>query len=76
MFYFNVDHDIQLRLLETKYAEELFLVTDKDRNYLREWLPWVDGTKSPDDTRNFINFTLKGFAENNLPQLFSTRGRS
>jgi ribosomal-protein-serine acetyltransferase len=65
MFYFIVDEDIQLRLLEQKYTEQLFLLTDKDRVYLREWLPWVDGTKSPEDTKNFIHHTLKEFANNN-----------
>jgi ribosomal-protein-serine acetyltransferase len=65
MFYFNVNDSIQLRLLETRYAEEIYNLTDNDRAYLREWLPWVDGTKSPEDTKAFIQLTLKGFAENN-----------
>jgi ribosomal-protein-serine acetyltransferase len=65
MFSFNVDENIQLKLLETRYSEELFVLTDKNRSYLREWLPWVDGTKRPDNTKDFINFTLKGFADNN-----------
>lgn len=65
MFYFEVDDEIQLRILETKYAEEIFLSVDKDRNYLREWLPWVDGTNSQEDTKAFIQSTLTRFSENN-----------
>lgn len=65
MFFFDVDENIQLRILEIKYAELMFTLIDKERNYLREWLPWVDGTKSFEDTKIFINFTLKNFAENN-----------
>lgn len=65
MFLFQVTDDICLQLLEVRHAEELFLLTDKDRNYLREWLPWVDGTKNPGDTRNFIQLSLNGFSNNN-----------
>ena len=65
MFYFDVDNNIQLRLLETKYSNEIYSLVDKDRHYLREWLPWVDGTKSPDDTKGFIQSTLNQFANNN-----------
>jgi ribosomal-protein-serine acetyltransferase len=65
MFYFKIDEDIQLKLLEIGVAEELYLLTDKDRSYLREWLPWVDGTKSAEDTKAFIQSTLKQISENN-----------
>ena len=32
-----------------KLAEELYAIVDKSRNTLREWLPWVDKTNSPED---------------------------
>lgn len=63
MFYYPVNDDIQLKILETKYADEIYSLVDKDRNYLREWLPWVDSTKSSDDTKAFIQSTLDGFAK-------------
>jgi ribosomal-protein-serine acetyltransferase len=65
LFYFQINEKTQLKLLETRYSEELYLLTDRDRNYLREWLPWVDGTKSPENTKDFIKFTLKEYANNN-----------
>jgi ribosomal-protein-serine acetyltransferase len=65
MFSYQVDEDIQLKILELRHSEELFSLTDRDRAHLREWLPWVDGTKTVENTREFIKFTIKGFAENN-----------
>ena len=46
MFEFVVDDKVVLKLLDTIYAEQLFELTDACRPYLKEWLPWVDGTKS------------------------------
>lgn len=65
MFSHNVTDDIQLRLLETRHAEELFALTDKNRKYLREWLPWVDATASSQQTKAYIQATLNAFADNN-----------
>lgn len=44
MFSYQIDEDLDLRLLQMGYAEQLFLQVDKNRAYLREWLPWVDWT--------------------------------
>jgi ribosomal-protein-serine acetyltransferase len=65
LFSFIVDKEIHLKLLEVKHSDELFLLTDRDRSHLREWLPWVDGTKVPENTKGFIKATLKAFSENN-----------
>jgi ribosomal-protein-serine acetyltransferase len=32
-----------------KDAEELFIIVDENRSYLREWLPWLDDVTSVDD---------------------------
>lgn len=64
LFYFTVDDDIQLKILEIKYAEDIYSLVDQDRNYLREWLPWVDSTKSSNDTKVFIQSSLDIFARN------------
>lgn len=64
MLGYKINDDIQLKLLETRHAEELYQLTDRNRKYLREWLPWLDGTVSADQTRQFIQFTLKAFADN------------
>jgi ribosomal-protein-serine acetyltransferase len=65
MFRLTVDEEIELRLLEKKHAEELFILVEKNRSYLREWLPWLDITTSPADTTQFIQSSLDQFAANN-----------
>ncbi|KAB7666872.1 GNAT family N-acetyltransferase [Bacillus sp. B1-b2] len=54
MFNIFVDPHIKLRLLETTDANELFLLVDNNRQYLREWLPWVDQIYSPYQYQNII----------------------
>ncbi|WP_249869597.1 GNAT family N-acetyltransferase [Oceanobacillus saliphilus] len=59
MFVYEVDENIVLRQLKLQDANELFQLTDHARDYLREWLPWVDTTVKPEDTLAFIDHTLK-----------------
>ncbi|WP_096155282.1 MULTISPECIES: GNAT family N-acetyltransferase [Bacillus] len=65
MFYFKLNDTSELRLLEPRHAENLFLLTDKSRDYLREWLPWVDFTKNVRDSKEFIEGTIKQLGNNN-----------
>ncbi len=65
MFRFIIQDDLELRLLEDRHAEELFTLTDGNREHLRTWLPWVDRTHSPADTLNFIKNGMQQFADNN-----------
>ena len=50
-----VDESLELRQTMPEEAEEMFAVVDADREYLREWLPWLDNTNSPDDETVFIS---------------------
>jgi ribosomal-protein-serine acetyltransferase len=61
MFNLKVDRNIQLRLLEERHAEMLYLLTVRNRDHLRKWLSWVDRVISVQDTRNFIKLSLKQF---------------
>lgn len=65
MFEFKVDDQINLRLLEPRHADALFALTDANRDYLRQWLPWLDTVVSVADTLKFIEATQKQFAANN-----------
>lgn len=49
-----VDADIELRLVAEGDAPRIFALTDRDRGYLREWLPWVDNTRTVADTEGFV----------------------
>ena len=55
---------VHLKLLEERHADAIFAVVDRDRAYLREWLPWVDPTTRAEDTQKFIRTTLDQFANN------------
>jgi ribosomal-protein-serine acetyltransferase len=50
--------------LELRHAEELFALTDRNRDYLRRWLPWLDGIRVVEDTRSFIRATLAQTRDN------------
>lgn len=52
--------NILLRQFEVSDAAALFTLTDKNRNYLREFLPWLDRTRAVTDTEWFINNSLTG----------------
>ena len=59
----RISDDLELRLLQIDDAEELFALTDVNRLYLRQWLPWLDIITQVEDTRNFIAKTLTQFTE-------------
>ena len=42
----------------------MFELTDKNRAYLREWLPWVDSNQTVNDTRRFIQTIINQFKSN------------
>jgi ribosomal-protein-serine acetyltransferase len=51
---FSIDSATTLRVLGEGDAEELFRLTDRNREYLREWLPWLDVVRREADTRAFL----------------------
>jgi ribosomal-protein-serine acetyltransferase len=48
-----------LRLLREEDAEELSLRVDQNREHLRQWASWVDGTKTTSDTLKYVRLCLK-----------------
>lgn len=65
MFRLQVRAGLHVSLLEERHAPEVFAVVDRERDYLRQWLPWVDATRAEDDTLAFIRSSLEQFAGNN-----------
>ncbi len=49
-----VSDRVELRAVRLPDAPELFAAVDASRGSLGRWLPWVDGTRSLSDTRDFI----------------------
>lgn len=55
---------VELRLLEERHAGVLFALVERERQYLRQWLAWVDGRSSEADILDFIRGTLGQFSAN------------
>ncbi len=65
MFKCHVDKDIYLKLLSKSEVEELFVLIDKNRDYLQLWLPWVVNINKPDDLNSFIKNAREKYASYN-----------
>ncbi len=52
-----------LHLARPELAEPIFGVVDRQRAYLRRWLPWVDATLSVEDTREYIRTAMRQNSE-------------
>ncbi|MEL6438126.1 MAG: GNAT family N-acetyltransferase [Cyanobacteria bacterium J06621_8] len=61
MFFREIDRDVKLSLSIPQYAEELFELTDKNRDFLKQWLPWLDNVQKVADTREFLESQLPRF---------------
>jgi len=68
IFLRKVAPGIEIRLFEPTDAEPVFAVVERNRAYLREWLPWVDFTASPEDVRRFILKVREQFDAGRGPQ--------
>ena len=64
MFFHRLNDQHSLRQLTLSDAADLFAVCDANRAHLRRWLPWLDRTRAPSDTRGFIEGALRQ-CENN-----------
>jgi ribosomal-protein-serine acetyltransferase len=64
MFVHVIDPDTELRLLEMRHAPELHAQIMRNRETLRQWLPWIRDDRTIGDTRSFLWATLQQFASN------------
>ena len=51
--------EIELEQLNINHSNELYDLTEANRKYLSEWLPWLDQIKTSGDTRTFVESTIK-----------------
>ena len=49
--FLDLGDGVEIQILEPDDAEEIFALVDADRERLRAWMPWVDGSTSPADPR-------------------------
>jgi len=64
MFPLTVRPGVELSLVQESHAPALFALVDRNRAHLRQWLPWVDGTRQESDTLQFIQAQMEQFASN------------
>ena len=57
----QVEDGLDLSQVTMDDAAELFAAVDANREYLREWLPWLDRTNNVDDETSFIASTLEEY---------------
>ena len=60
-FELKVNTDLSLKLRGLSDAKKFFEITNKNRVHLRKWFPWVDATKTVDDTEKYIQHCLNTF---------------
>jgi ribosomal-protein-serine acetyltransferase len=56
-----ISPDLFLRVLRPYEAGALFSLVQENREHLRQWLPWIDATRSPVDSRRFLEISYAGF---------------
>jgi ribosomal-protein-serine acetyltransferase len=61
----RVSESVELRQLQRDDAEELCLLIDRNRNYLREWLPWLDNSITINDSARFIGRSVEQAEDEN-----------
>jgi len=59
----NIDEDTDLRIYEERHAREVAALVDRNRAYLRQWLPRVDSSRTVEDSKAFIQHSLQQLAE-------------
>ncbi|WP_300522561.1 GNAT family N-acetyltransferase [Alcanivorax sp.] len=58
---------ITLEPLKPAHTLPLYLLTESNRDYLRQWLPWLDHVRSPDDTAAFIESSMATASSGGAP---------
>jgi ribosomal-protein-serine acetyltransferase len=58
-----MDDSVELLLIHNSLTQQLYELIDSNRGLLREWLPWVETTLSPEDTRKFVDFAVDQYAQ-------------
>ncbi len=60
-FEIKINEKLSLKIRSVEEAEVFFALSDKNREHLRPWLPWVDVTLSSEDTKKYLEAVLEKF---------------
>jgi len=69
-----VKPEIVLERLKLGHAKELYDLTATNREYLKEWLPWLDYINSSEDTKTSISATIKEYSGGGAPNFAIVHG--
>jgi len=67
MYRFKIEPGLALKPLESRDADALYQMIDQSRSHLRTYLPFIDLTESVNDTKRFVNTTVR---DNAIEQSF------
>jgi len=65
MFEYRIHDRVRLKLLESRHAKALFTLINDNWAHLGRWLPFVQETKSIQDSLRFIDKALEQFYHDN-----------
>ena len=55
----RINGSLVLKEINESSARDIFHLIDNNHSHLREWLPFIDNTKRPEDTEQFIRWVRK-----------------
>lgn len=57
----RIRNDLKIRLIEINDSKELFNLIDTNREHLYKWLPWVNFTRTEEDSVEFISMAQSDY---------------
>ncbi|TFG77281.1 MAG: N-acetyltransferase [Thermodesulfobacteriales bacterium] len=67
-FRLKIDVESELELISQSRADELFDLIEDNREYLKEWLPWLDNNRYFQNTIDFIKISQIQYERNETVQ--------
>jgi ribosomal-protein-serine acetyltransferase len=61
--FISISADLTMRVMRPGEAGALYILVKKNREHLRQWLPWVDQVRIPHDSRRFLEVSYGGFMQ-------------
>ena len=49
MLSYKLSANAEVRLQEVRHSQQFTVLTDRNREHLREWLPWVDTNRTVEE---------------------------
>ncbi len=63
MFPLIINPILALKVLDNRHTQALYILTNQNRTYLKNWLPWLDAVTIEQHTKDFIQQTLIGYVD-------------